>query len=83
MGQSVSKEDIVAIARAPVSYSPPLGPPVRVRAHATAASLPPQSPIALRSAAWRAGGCSRAAHAASQGLQLRARVARAVRSLHR
>jgi hypothetical protein len=32
MGQQESKpEDIVAIANQPVSYSPPLGPPVRVR----------------------------------------------------
>jgi hypothetical protein len=31
MGQQESKpEDIVAIANQPVSYSPPLGPPVRV-----------------------------------------------------
>jgi hypothetical protein len=33
MGQQESKpEDIVAIANTPVSYSPPLGAPVRVRA---------------------------------------------------
>lgn len=33
MGQQESKpEDIVAIANQPVSFSPPLGPPVRVRA---------------------------------------------------
>jgi hypothetical protein len=32
MGGAASKpEDIVAVANAPVSYSPPLGPPVRVR----------------------------------------------------
>ena len=44
MGQQESKpEDIVAIARQPVSYSPPLGPPVRV-----ITLLPPLLPVNRR-----------------------------------
>jgi hypothetical protein len=41
MGQQESKpEDIVAVANTPVNYSPPLGPPVRVRSRAHASLGP-------------------------------------------